>query len=67
MTCKVRGCTKQAFKKELCNKHYMKLVRKIEKLIFETRTRPKGQKALHVRESVGIYGDYTEPSYEWNW
>ena len=54
MICKTKGCKKQGWHDGYCQKCRNRLVRNAIKMINTTRTREKGQKALHVKESVNM-------------
>ena len=62
MNCTV--CGRKAVKKGLCEKHYMKGVRRMAKAIDYWRIKGTPYKATHTRESFGFDGTYEKRGKE---
>ena len=58
MICKHPHCKRESFKEGVCQRHYNKWIQRIEKKLFEERTREKPVRALHVKTEVGIFGNW---------
>ena len=61
MRCKI--CGNVEYKNNLCERHFVRGVNKLRKVIDHWRIKGTPYKATHVRESWGIDGTYTESPY----
>jgi len=61
MNCEV--CQKKVFKNNLCEKHYMRGVNRLRKVIDYWRIKGTPYKPTHTFESMGFDDKYTESPY----